>query len=262
MGFRRILVLLLLAGAGCSPSTEGRRGQIGESDLHIVGAGTESDVFEGAQNIVLAQAACLGDTEAVTAALQAGANPNASGREGMTPVRWALRCGSLSGMEELLRAGGDPVPGAVMDAARVGNADFLRVLLRAGADPNARDEEGPWSALRIAFSMGLQDKGWEGYYALLDAGANINTADPGGTIAEFAAALNQYDKVAELLDRGYSHDLNELGLYVQRVERAAMPPGQFEPAMRVRAMLEDRGVRFPVPPTDANLRPPAAPTNQ
>lgn len=235
---------------------------MGEPDSHIVGAGTESHVFEGAENIALAQAACLGDTEAVVAALQAGANPNAIGREGMTPVRWALRCGSLNGMQELLRAGGDPVPGAVMDAARIGNSDFLRLLLRAGADPNARDEEGPWSALRIAFSMGLQGKGWEGYYALLEAGADINAAGPGGTIAEFAAALNQYDKVAELLDRGYGHDLNELGLYVQRVERAAMPPGQFEAAMRVRAILEERGVRFPVPSPDVATSPPAPPPNQ
>ncbi|MEJ0058473.1 MAG: ankyrin repeat domain-containing protein [Terricaulis sp.] len=133
-----------------------------ETNSHIVGAGTESQVFEGAENIALAQAACLGDVEGVRAALQAGANPNASGREGMTPVRWALRCASLTGVEELLRAGGEPVPCAVMDAAQVGNADFLRLLLRAGADPNARDQESPWSAYASHLAWDFRTRGGTG----------------------------------------------------------------------------------------------------
>lgn len=65
------------------------------------------------------------------------------------------------------------------------------------------------------------------------------------TIAIFAADMAQYDKVAELLDLGYNHDLMTLGAHVQA--RAIRP--DLEPKRaKVKAMLEARGVKFRVPP--------------
>lgn len=129
-----------------------------------------------------------------------------------------------------------------MDAAADRNVEYLRLLLAHGGDPNARDDDSPWSALRIAFSLGLQYDDWTSYYILLDAGADINADGPGGTIAEFAAHLNQWDKVAELLERGYHHDLSSLRRSVQGVEEVAMPPGQYDAALQVRTLLAQQDV--------------------
>ena len=47
-------------------------------------------------------------------------------------------------------------------------------------------------------------------------GADINlSADGGPTIARWASSLGRFDKVVELLDRGYRHDLPALARSVQ-----------------------------------------------
>ena len=124
---------------------------------------------------------------------------------------------------------------------------FLKMLLKHGGDPNAGSVESGKSALMLAMSMGFHEDNWDNYYALLEAGSDVNRVYGSyNTIAIFAADMAQYDKLAELLDRGYNRDLTALGAHVQA--RSIQHDLESSRA-KVKAMLEERGVGFPVPPT-------------
>jgi hypothetical protein len=215
---------------------------------------TAGDLFPDAKVADLARAACSGNEREVARLISAGANPNSVGNERAVPLLWAIRCHNIRGVEALLKAGanpnqllgGDSTP--MYEAAQEPN-EILKVLLNHGGDPSAGSKRSRRSALIEAMSMGINDGGWRNYYTLLDAGADINMEyGPGDTIAVFAADMAQYDKLAELLDRGYNRDLMWLGGSVQsRVIRPDLEPKR----ARVRVMLEARGVKFPVPPMPA-----------
>ena len=97
-------------------------------------------------------------------------------------------------------------------------------------------------------SLGMSDDLWDNYYLLLSAGANINQVSDGATVAEFAAALGRFDKVLELLDRGYNGDLEDLG---GLIESRYIPPEDqalLEARRRVELKLKQLGVHFPIRP--------------
>jgi hypothetical protein len=159
-------------------------------------------------------------------------------------------------MEALLRAGADPnakVPfgegasfTAVFTAASIADPAILRLLLQYGGDPNAAFEGTPNTALMRAFELGHQEENWENYYTLLNAGADINRVLANRTIAEFAASLDYFDKMAELLERGYNVRLLILGLHVTAADPAIMGARQQHWRGVVRSMLQERGIQFPV----------------
>jgi ankyrin repeat protein len=264
----RTLALLWLAGIGaCSGESQEDQRQMNQDQAHVsdkehvVGGKTAEDVF-GPGLAKLARAACTGDVPGVEAAIRAGADPNGVGFEGTTPLIWALNCENLSGMEALLKAGADPnvrfgntTP--ICLAAQMENSEPLKLLLKHGGDADAYNQKSPWSALSLAFSLGMKKKDWTNYYALIDAGANVNRVHNADTIAQFAADMQQYDKVAELLDRGYSTGLDYLGLITQRelVGSPELMRPQEEWRDRVLEMLKARGVQFPVPQSAALQRP-------
>lgn len=108
----------------------------------------------------------------------------------MTPLYWAVSCQSVKGTKALLRAGASPnyIFGgrfsAVYAASTMRASAVLKVLLTYGGDPNAKDTKTDQTALQQALSLGIHDAGWDNYYALLNAGADINRADEmGRTIA-------------------------------------------------------------------------------
>lgn len=212
------------------------------------------DLFPDPKVAALARAACAGDERGVARQIAAGVDPNTVGEERAVPLVWAIACRNVRGVEALLKGGADPNQLLGDDftpvyAAAQGPVDILKMLLKYGGDPNAGSKESGGSALIEAMSMGINDGGWKNYYALLEAGADINRVyKPYNTIAIFAATTAQYDKLAELLDRGYDRDLTYLGGAVQAIAiRADLEPKR----ARVKAMLEARGVKFPVPPMRA-----------
>lgn len=227
---------------------------LAESMEHKVGEKAVQEVFKDQRLAALARAACDGNEDEIDRAVKEGADPNGKGSDDVTPLYWVVRCQNMNGTEALLRAGARPNYmfggrfSAVYAASTMKESAVLKLLLKYGGDPNAKDNKTNQTALQRALSLGIHGAGWDNYYALLNAGADINRADKvGRTIAIQAAALNQYDKVAELLERGYSYDLNDLGRIVQA--------GNIDPKHRlaewrikVKAMLEQRGVQFPVPP--------------
>ena len=80
---------------------------------------------------------------------------------------------------------------------------------------------------------------------MIKHGANLNYSnDVGESAATWAAALGHFDILAQLLDLGYSHDLQGLAAGVQgrKVDSAEQPEKD-----RVIQMLRARGVQYPVP---------------
>ena len=251
MTIRRMLAFGLLFLSACAGEDRTRVKAMNKE--HMVGGKTAGDVFSP-ELAKLARAACTGDMAGVEAAIRAGADPNGKGYEGVTPLIWAENCESIAGIEALLAAEADPnlrfgdtTP--VCLAAGMDNPAILNLLLKHGGDPNCARPNSRWNALIIAFGSGMERKRWDNYYALLDAGADINSVHDGETIGLFAAGMHQYDKVAELLDRGYNVALDDLGYMAQ--QRLPGSPEltrrQDEWRLRVIEMLKARGVRFPVP---------------
>lgn len=221
---------------------------------HKVSDKTVQDVFKEPRIAALARAACVGDEAAVARAIKDGTDANGKGFDDVTPLYWAVSCQNLRGIEALLRSGANPNYmfgrrfSAVYAAATMKESAVLKLLLKYGGDPNTKDNKSNQTALERALSLGIYGSGWDNYHALLKAGADINRSDElGRTIAIKAAALNQYDRVAELLERGYEFDLDDLARIVQVGQVDPKHP-QAEWHARVKDMLERKGVQFPVPP--------------
>lgn len=215
--------------------------------------------FADAELSALAEAACSGDIRQVHRIAARGLDLDGSGRREWTPLLWALSCESLDGTRALLEAGADPNRASfsgltpVTAAARLSDPDFLRVVLQYGGDVNNIALGTNRTPLATAFATGVEGSGWSNYYLLLDAGADINVEHEGQTIAERAALLNHYDKVAELLDRGYTRNLNRLAFWVQRADLELVRESQVAWHGCVVSMLEQRGIVFPVSLSDAGL---------
>lgn len=220
------------------------------SEGHKVGGKAVGDVFSDPRVAALARAACEGDQAAIERELKGGVDSNGLGFDAVTPLFWALHCENLTGVEALLKAGADPnhnIAGgfsSVYAASTMENSAFLKILLKYGGDPNADDIKAGDTALSQALSLGIHGEGWDNYYSLLEAGADINREyGDGNTIAIRAAALNQYDKVAELLERGYNSNLDTLVGYAYTGE-VARASRQWEWREKVRGMLKERGVNY------------------
>lgn len=217
---------------------------------HKVGDKTADDAFGVKALARLATAACHGNEQGIAAALRDGADVNGQGHDGATPLLWALSCDNVRGIEALLKAGANPnqrigASTAVCLAATHHNPQVLHVLLQHGGDADAIDANTGMTALQEAFSLGLHGFGWDNYDALV-AKADINRADERGwTIATEAAAMGRFDKVAELIERGYARDLANLGRIVQR--RVVTSDDDMAWQVKAKELLEARGLRFPLP---------------
>lgn len=222
---------------------------------HKIGDKTVAQAFPDPGLAALSQAACAGDAAAVTRLVRAGADPNGLGLDGVVPLFWAIDCKNLVGIEALLRAGADPnyrIPGRftpVYQATTHRNSEILKLLLEHGGNPNTRfgdsDAMGKPAYVEAIF-LGSEGH-WDNYYLLLDNGLDIYQGDmPGGTVAVELVYAGEYEKVIELLERGYDYDLNGLGRRLQNLNSMNTRQELWKP--RLMAALEARGVIFPVPP--------------
>lgn len=185
---------------------------------HSVGNKSVHEVFNDAALARLAHQACVGDVDGVRASLRAEVDPNGEGQQGVTPLFWAITCKNLDGVEALLMGGADPnllyggkFSATFQASSYVEDPELLRALLRSGGNPNSRYAGSQQTALTEALDYGARTGRWENWRTLLDAGADINAADSGGgTIAIRAVALGEFDRVDELLSRGYNYDLRGL----------------------------------------------------
>jgi ankyrin repeat protein len=149
------------------------------------------------------------DLEQVKLLLEAGADPKAANRYGVTPLALACTNGNQEIVELLLEAGADPnsalVGGetALMTASRTGLLGPVKELLARGADVNAQERKGQ-TALMWAAAEGHVDV----VDALLNAGADARARLRSGfTPLFFAVREGRTEVVRRLLQAGV--DVNE-----------------------------------------------------
>ncbi|WEJ99468.1 MAG: ankyrin repeat domain-containing protein [Candidatus Sphingomonas phytovorans] len=214
---------------------------------HEVGGHTAEQVFPDPQVRALANGACEGDATEVKRLVGQGVSANARGEDGFTPLLWALTCRNQPGIRALLDAGANPNQAAgnyapMLVAATYDDPTFLKLLLARGGDPNTAEAEGADTALQMALSVGIHHKDWRNYYILLDAGADINREYKGRTIAETATSLGQMDKAIELVERGYSHNLDRLARFADiRIIDREFPVARKQ-QRQLLALLKAKGV--------------------
>jgi hypothetical protein len=203
--------------------------------------------------LAAAPAACREDASSTMAETMTCTNPsggrepieNALGYypEDVSTLSAAVLCDDRSAVGRALAGKADPnlrEPGGltpVLIAAALSRDEILRKLLAAGGDANSYESDTGQLALAYAHA-----KDWRAYYTLLEQGADINFGGGKVTpIGEWAEALGQFDKIAELLDRGYRKDLPGLAWSLARRSAGDAAPARDAALAKLRKLIAAEG---------------------
>ena len=144
------------------------------------------------------------DVPAIDKALASGTDINAIGREGVTPLWWAIRFYRIVSFQYLLERGADPnkaIPNhwSVLDlAAGYVDPQYLRLALAHKADPNRVN--GLNNDLPICVAIEYGKKG--NLLQFIAAGANLDGAPEGWLPLEVAVTMGRYEFVYLMLKAG------------------------------------------------------------
>ena len=161
----------------------------------------------------VADAARIGDIDAVRALLRDGADVNAAQGDGMSALHWAAELGNVDLMDVLLYAGAELESATRIGryrplhiASRNGNLEAVNRLIDAGADVMAATDPSGSTALHLAALSGSG----EVVRALVAAGAEVDARESEWqqTPLIFAASWNRVDAVVALLEEGADPDLS------------------------------------------------------
>ncbi len=144
-----------------------------------------------------------GQSDVVKMMLSLGADPNAPGTGGSTPLADAALKGDVEVVRALLARGARPnvvSPAGtqpIHDAALGGSAEVIRELVKQGADGNARSRDELQTPLHIAATMGRRGA----VEALMALGADLMSKDAKGRTPVDAAEGAGLTEIAALLRR-------------------------------------------------------------
>lgn len=170
--------------------------------------------------------------------------------EDVSALSAAVLCDDRPAVERALAGKADPnlrEPGGltpVLIAAALSRDEILHKLLTAGGDANSYENDTGQLALAYALAAGVHAKDWRAYYTLLEHGADINFG--GGKVSpigEWAEALGQFDKVAELLDQGYRKNLSGLAWSLSRRSAGDAAPARDAALAKLRSVIAAEGRR-------------------
>jgi ankyrin repeat protein len=153
-----------------------------------------------ASDISIHDAAHTGNIEAVKQHLAAGADVNAKGGLGWTPLHFAVYYGHKEIAELLIAKGADVNAKTIAGrtplhrAAREGHKEVIELLIAKGADVNAKDNNG-WTPLHYASMMGHK----EIVELLIANDADVNAKDDFGDTPLDLAVRHGGAETADLL---------------------------------------------------------------
>ncbi|MDQ2773284.1 MAG: hypothetical protein M3Y54_22595 [Bacteroidota bacterium] len=226
--------------------------------------------FPAGPYLELAQAVRAEDVAAVDKvfAQHPGLNPNQPGSKGVTLLFWAYAHHSVPLLQALVRHGANVNQALHLPheraqnqggpwledthllniAARGPQDDLLVALLELGADPSVKDGQKEPALLNAIY---VREYGR--MKILLDHGADINGTDSAGaTAASTLAALNYFEMVYYLLERGadWRAEDGAIAFHVQESEVGSEESIAWQ--IKVKHWLMAHGVRFPVPTAGAD----------
>lgn len=211
----------------------------------------EDQFFEPAYQ-PLARAVAQGDLTAIRQQLAAGQDVNHVGKQDMTLLMWAIVTKNKRSLAYLLEQGANPNykdgqgTQPVGLAAGLDDIDYLRILLDHQGDPNSEDrgQKALITAILSLFKPHI--------YLLLDKGADINVTKKDNQVSAVTllANLNQFEDVANFLNRNADYQkASSVGRTLPYAVQDATPnkgTAGYEWQKKVKQMLQERGVRFPV----------------
>ncbi|MDJ0641662.1 MAG: ankyrin repeat domain-containing protein [Erythrobacter sp.] len=211
--------------------------------------------FSG-QDAVLEEAIAADDAAAVNAALAGGANANARGALGVTPLAFAVGTGRKSAARALIAAGANPNledddgdTAVTLAVNRYGaEPEFLPMVLDAGGNPNQLRPDGDPVIVRFINGADL-----DAITLMHDKGADMSAIANQQPLVVFAAYGTDWDVVWHLITLGA--DLTDPkareGLVEAfKVPRATLPDSPLYPAkVKVYQHLRELG-EDPVPPAE------------
>ncbi|MBZ9559206.1 MULTISPECIES: ankyrin repeat domain-containing protein [unclassified Modicisalibacter] len=177
--------------------------------------------FKDEAQLALVQAVGDGDVQAVQRALDHGADPNAVGKRGMTPLFWAVTMQpDIEIFRYLLDNGGDPnlttidkkssgikKVGLLYQAYRNPDPTFIEAVLEAGGDPNYL-----YNGAQTLLYHHMSDERIEHIKALVNHGAEVDFKVRFDETPLFNAVMGQeYETALVLLNAGADPNMIESG---------------------------------------------------
>ena len=171
------------------------------------------DFYDDDLTIQLARAAASGNTKRMDTLISKGADVNHVGKEGMTPLMWALGKKSKSGMRYLLERGANPnVPAkrglsVTMLTAGIEDTEYLEMVLAHGGDPNYVNTST--DVVITPLFMAIDNANAATAALLIRAGADLNYNKHMSKMTPMmdAATLNQWKIVYLLLEAGADYSI-------------------------------------------------------
>lgn len=190
-----------------------------------------------------------GDVGAVNAALAAGMNPNAEGRDGFRPIHFVFFAKTADVLKVLLGAGADASARLnngntpLHFAVRMETPEFTRALLAAKADPNARGENN-----KPVIHEAVRFPQTENVSLLARHGADINVLWGGSTPLLAAVTIFAWPVAAVLLnldaDISFRNRAGKSAVdrFCEHVKRLAPTPANRHGVPLVLESLRARGI--------------------
>jgi len=210
-------------------------------------------IFQGREE-ALEQAILQDNALAVAKLIEGGADPNARGRNEVTPVEFAVGNLKKHATTELLRHGADlnlkDVEGdnAVTLAVRAYNKepDLLAIVLKSGGDPNTRQPDGD-----PVIAHFIHDHNLEAIRFMKAAGADIDARSRSGDPLIIEVGITEdWDVLWTLLDLGAKYDYPDepMNLVKAFATPEVTPPDSplWPYKVKVWKFLHERGL--PLPP--------------